>query len=205
MKRTPPTRRLAAAVTTAAVALLVVACGSSGPSPSGVATLPSASAGPAAAASAAPSPNASDLAAQGLAYANCIRSNGVPGWPDPDASGAFDKSLVRRAVGELGSPTYQQYLTASTACQDLLPANMREPTAAEVQQQWTDDRNFAQCMRSLGVVNAPDPVADGNGRPYFNLAGTGIDTKSPDILAKAQKCATQLHMSTLPHAAGGGS
>ena len=29
-----------------------------------------------------------------IAYARCLRSNGVPHWPDPDSSGVFDKSKL---------------------------------------------------------------------------------------------------------------
>jgi hypothetical protein len=31
---------------------------------------------------------------QALAYAGCLRSHGVPLWPDPESSGAFDKSKL---------------------------------------------------------------------------------------------------------------
>ncbi len=197
-------KRRAVLVFVASLALLVAACGGSGPSSTGVATLPSPSAVSSAEASAPPSPAASDLTAQGLAYARCMRSNGVPNWPDPNGSGGFDKRQISQATGDLGSPQYQQYLAASTACQNVLPANMREPTAAEVQQEWTDDRKFAQCMRDHGVANAPDPVADPNGQPYFDLTGTGIDPNSPQIQAWAQECVAQAHLSGLPRATGGG-
>jgi hypothetical protein len=198
-------KQATSAIAWAALAgLLLAACGGTQPSPSGVATLPGPSAGSTGAASLAPTPGASDLTAQAVAYAQCMRSNGVPAWPDPDGGGRFDKSGISRAVGDLGSPTYQQYLTAAAACADVLPANMREPTAAEVQQQWTDDRNFAQCMRDSGVPNAPDPVADDNGRPYFDLTGTNIDPNSPQIQAWAQACASQLHLSGLPQVSGSG-
>lgn len=187
----------------AGVALLVAACGS-GPGNNGIATLPSPSVGSAAQASPSPSPVPSDQVAQALAYAQCMRGHGVPAWPDPDGQGRFDKSMIIPAVGELGSPQYQTYLAASAACQDLLPTSMQGPTEAQIQQAWVDDRSFAQCMRALGVTNAPDPVADGNGMPYFDIAGTGIDPNSPQILAEAQQCQSQLHLSSLPRVSGGG-
>ena len=197
-------KRIAAAIATTALALLVAGCGGSSPSSTGVATLPSPSAGSTTQASQMPTPNASDQVAQALVYAQCMRSNGVPDWPDPNSSGGFDKSQIRPAVGDLGSPLYQQYQAAFTACQDRLPTNMREPTQAQLQQEWTDDRNFAQCMRNHGVPNAPDPVSDDHGRPYFNLSGTGIDRNSPQLIAAAQDCQSQLHLSTLPLVSSGG-
>lgn len=198
-------KRIAAVVATATVALLAAACSGSGATATGVAALPSPSAASTAQASPTLMPGASGQIAQALAYAQCMRAHGVPDWPDPNSSGVFDKSLVSNAVGQsLGTPQYQRYLHAASACQDLLPTNMRGPTQAQVQQAWVDDRNFAQCMRSLGVTNAPDPVADDEGRPYFNLSGTGIDPNSPQIKAKAQECQSQLHLASLPRASGGG-
>jgi hypothetical protein len=43
-----------------------------------------------------------------------------------------------------------------------------------VQQMLTVGRKFAQCMRSHGVSNWPDPTLDSQGRPFFNLSGHGI-------------------------------
>ena len=194
MKRT-------AAVTLAstAVSLLLAACGATAPTPSGVATLPSPSARASTPAGDAAAPAASDQLAQALAYAQCLRANGIPDWPDPDSRGVFDKSLVKRAA-----PNRTPQLDAAfNACENLLPTSMRGPTPAEVQQAWTDARSFLQCMRGLGVANAPDPASDDQGMPVFNLAGTGIDPRSPQILAKAQQCQSQLHLQSLPHVSVG--
>jgi hypothetical protein len=191
--------RTAAALAATALSLLLAACGGAPPNPSGVATLPSPSTGSAAQASGSAAPAASGEMAQALAYAQCLRANGIPDWPDPDSHGVFDKSLVVRAA-----PNRTPQLDAAfNACESLLPSSMQGPTPAQVQQAWTDDRSFVACMRALGVTNAPDPVSDDQGMPVFNLAGTGIDPKSPQILAKAQQCQTQLHMPALPHVSGG--
>jgi hypothetical protein len=197
------TRGPAALIAAAVLPLLLAACGS-GPAPTGVATVPSPGDGTAAGSSASPSPAASDQTAQALVYSRCMRSNGVPAFPDPDGAGMFDKMRIFQASGPVGSPQYQRYVTASAACQDLMPANMREPTQAQMQQEWTDDRNFAQCMRDAGLTNAPDPVADDHGRPYFDIAGTGIDPSSPRIQAMAHACQSQLHLATVPPVSGGG-
>ena len=157
--------------------------------------------GSAAQASGAESPGASDAIAQALAYAHCMRANGVPGWPDPDSHGVFDKSLVFRAAPNI-TP---QLEAAERACESVLPTSMQGPTPAQVQRAWTDARGFVQCVRALGLANAPDPVSDDQGLPVFNLSGTGIDPKSPQILAKAQQCQSQLHLSSLPRVSGGGS
>lgn len=86
-----------------------------------------------------------------LAYASCMRSHGVPNFPDPGSSGDFDKTTLQRLTRS--SPRYQ---TANHACGRLLPAG--GPTAAEVQQEWSGMASFARCMRSHGVPNWPDPT-----------------------------------------------
>jgi hypothetical protein len=132
-----------------------------------------------------------------LAYSRCVRSHGVPNFPDPDSSGnlpANAKDLMR------SSP---QFPAASTACQQLLPDG-GQPTQAERQQQlqqdWSQYRQFAQCMRDHGVPNFPDPTADPPHpeRPNFNLSAAGF-ASTPQIVAKAQECQSQLHLSQLPN------
>jgi hypothetical protein len=44
---------------------------------------------------------------------------------------------------------------------------------ALVQQMLTADRRLAQCMRSHGVPNFPDPTTDSNG-PVFDITAAGI-------------------------------
>jgi hypothetical protein len=194
-------RTAAVIVASTALSLLLAACSSTAPSSSGVAELPSPSASPASApqASGSATPAASDVLAQALAYAQCLRTNGIPDWPDPNSQGVFDKSQVMHAA-----PNRTPQLDAAfNACERLLPTSMQGPTPAQIQQAWTDDRSFVQCMRALGVTNAPDPVSDDNGMPVFNLTGTGIDPKSPQIVAKAQQCQSQLHMQSLPRVSNG--
>jgi hypothetical protein len=131
-----------------------------------------------------------------VAYSRCVRSHGVPSFPDPDSSGnlpAGAKDIMR---------TSPQFPAASTACQHLLP-NGGQPTQAErqqqLQQEWSQYRQFAQCMRNQGVPSFPDPTADPPHpeRPKFNLSAAGIGP-TPQIVARAQECQSQLHLSQLP-------
>ena len=55
----------------------------------------------------------SQLAAE-VRWARCLRSHGLPNFPDPDAQGAFDSSRFDES-----SPAFQ---TASNACKSLQPA-----------------------------------------------------------------------------------
>jgi hypothetical protein len=57
----------------------------------------------------APSPN---IAAE-LTWARCLRSHGVPSFPDPNNQGAFDSSKF--------DPTSPAFQSASNACKSLQP------------------------------------------------------------------------------------
>jgi hypothetical protein len=180
----PPAARTAAAIiATAAVALLAAACSGS----------PSSSGG---------SPNAGESTAStsAVAYSHCIRSNGVPNYPDPDSSGVLPKASAQ----ELGVSS-SQLQAAQRACQHLLPNNGGTLNASSlrqceltgdcpqtlVRQALTEGLKFARCMRSHGVPNWPDPTTDSEGRPYFDLSAHGFSRQqahSPQIRAKAGEC-----------------
>ncbi len=165
-----PRRARAAAVITvmAAAALLAAACGGS-PSSTG-------SGGPPNAGGSASSPSA-------VGYTSCMRSHGVPDYPDPDSSGQLPKITSGQQVGVSGS----RLNAAQGACQDLWP--YQPPTAAQQRQQLADDLKFAQCMRSHGLPNVPDPTTGPDG-PHFviSVSRDGFNPNSPQILAKAREC-----------------
>ncbi|MGY4771236.1 hypothetical protein ACXC9Q_30370 [Kribbella sp. CWNU-51] len=153
-----------------AVVLLTAACGG-GPSSSGSGD-PQGAEG-SASGSASPSP---------LAFSACMRSRGVSSFPDPDSSGAIPK------VGpqQLGVST-SRFQQAQGACAYLL-----QPSDAQVQQTLDGMRDFAQCMRSHGVSNWPDPSTDNDGQPVFDLRGQiNPDTQRIDTTSGA--CSHLLH------------
>ena len=151
-------RTAAAIVATSGLALLAAACGGSRAS------------------------HVPQLGSTAVAYASCIRSNGVRNWPDPNSSGVFDKSkLTSQQLGAANS----QVRAAQTACQHLLPNGGSGPTPARVQQVRAKALRFSQCMRSHGVPNFPDP--DSSGR-IPDPATVGIDQGSPKFEAGNQAC-----------------
>jgi hypothetical protein len=113
-----------------------------------------------------------------------MRSHGIPNFPDPASSGQIPKEEIR----QLGvSDSVLQ--TAQGACQRLWP--YQAPTQAQQRQQLADDLKFAQCMRSHGVPNFPDPTTvPPNGLVKFviSVSRDGFDPHSPQILAKAHEC-----------------
>jgi hypothetical protein len=133
-----------------------------------------------------------------VAYSHCMRSNGVPAFPDPASGGGIPKTSAQR-LGVSDS----RLRAAQNACQHLLPdATSLEQQArqcltagdcpqAVVQQMLTADRRFARCMRSHGVPNWPDPTLDSEGSPVFNLIPAGIthsQTHSQPITGKLGEC-----------------
>jgi hypothetical protein len=178
----PPIVRTAAVITaTSALALLAAACG--GSPGSRVAQLGSTT----------PKSSTSSSAAAAqqngiLAFSRCMRSHGVPNFPDPNSSGALPKSQVDQLAAS--SP---QFPPAHRACGHLLP-NGGQPTQAQVQQAWNDMRNFARCMRSHGVPNWPDPSATSqqDQRPFFHVPDS-IDPNAPQITTKIRACEHVLH------------
>ena len=155
----------------------------------------------AAACSGSPSSTASggsSTATRGLlAFAQCMRSNHVPNFPDPQA-GSGDKFPSAQQLGVSDSV----YQTAMNTCNHLLPAGVNDEfPPAEVQVLLVSMRRFSQCMRSHGMLGFPDPSTDSQGRPVFVLSGAvrnEFDATGKSAGNKLSAC-----MYLLPAALGG--
>ena len=132
-------RPLAALALTAMVAL-ISACGSNAPSQTGTGG----------------SNTAANLA-KAVKFAQCMRANGVPAFPDPDASGQLTIDGVANGSSvDTSSPAFTQ---AISACKDLEPAGFMGHQRSPEQQKVA--LKFAQCMRDNGVPDFPDPTPNG--------------------------------------------
>jgi hypothetical protein len=161
------------AVATALVGfgLLVAACGGSGGSANpGVASAGSSGGGHKASTGTKPST---------LAYAKCIQSHGFPSFPEPGANGSLSIG-PGQSLPDVNSPKFQ---AAAKTCASLNP-NGQAPSSSQQTQYLAAELKFAQCMRSHGVANFPDPTSSGS----FNLQG--IDVNSPQVQAANSACAT---------------
>ncbi len=114
-----------------------------------------------------------------LAFARCMRSNGVANYPDPTSSGLVKESLQQ--LGVSGS----RFQSASRACNHLLPNGGSGPNPARVQQVKAQALQFSRCVRTHGVPNFPDP--DSHGR-IPDPASVGVDQRSPKFEAANQAC-----------------
>ena len=119
--------------------------------------------------------------------AHCMRSHGVPTFPDPTSSGQIPKTQVVSA--SKSNPS--RFDSADSACRHLLPNGGNGETPAQIAQDWSEFRDFARCMRSHGVSNWPDPTSRSttDRRPAFDITAVGLDGHSPQLRATAQQCA----------------
>jgi hypothetical protein len=108
-----------------------------------------------------------------------MRSHGVPNYPDPTRSG-----LVKESLQQLGVSS-SQFQAASSDCNHLLPNGGSGPNPAQVQQERAQALEFAQCVRSHGVANFPDPGSDGR---IPDPATIGINQGAPKFEAANQAC-----------------
>jgi hypothetical protein len=134
-----------------------------------------------------------------VAYSACMRSHGVPAFPDPDSGGDVPKGDAQH----FGVST-ARLQAAQRACQPLLPAGGSLDQRTEecmssgncppalVQELLTVERTFAQCMRSHGLAHWPDPSLDSQGRPIFVISISkdlgGVDPHAPQISNTEDEC-----------------
>lgn len=187
--RQPWLKRTTALATMACIALLATACGG-GSSP---------------AASAARRPTRVHAA---LAYARCMRSHGVPDFPDPDSNGNFHLGNNQHGGGSQGGGSQgggsnsgisqepnsvsSQQTAANQVCNHLLNVGP-QLNAAQTQHALRQLVKYAQCMRAHGVPDFPDPqtTSGGIGVPggfTFNTSGLNLGQKSPRYQAASRAC-----------------
>ena len=141
------------------------------------------------AAKASPSANAYQ---QALAFARCMRSHGVPDFPDPQSGSGGGFTISNDSPGGDLDPSSTAYQSAMTACQSLLPndkGGSRGMTAADKQKLLA----FSACMRSHGVPDFPDPTFNSNGAGVSITGGQSSDL-NPNSAAfqSAQKACQSL-------------
>ena len=191
------TGRLSAVVTVVAVSFGLSACDGSS-SPHLAATSGSSTATAGAAANSDPT-GPGDIQSALLAFARCMRSNGVPTFPDP-RGGGFQVSGLDRS-----SPAFN---AAQVKCQKFLPAGPGSgpPPSAQALASMV---KVSQCMRRHGILDFPDPQTSVPAHPFGGGAGKGgvisdidgvilvfpgtLDTQSAAFTRAAAACAFPLH------------
>lgn len=121
---------------------------------------------------------------QALKYAQCMRSHGLPSFPDPSSNGSFSFSGSPKAMAG--------FQTADQACRKLLPAG-KPPSPAQQAKMRQQALEFSACMRSHGFPQFPDPTFSNGGIQIRLDKNAGMDPNSPRFQQAQQAC-----MSFLP-------
>jgi hypothetical protein len=160
------------AIALAVAGVLVAGC-SGGPADPGVAGVSSATASPSQSATVSGE-------AEALQYAACMRSHGVPDFPDPTVqNGSVGFSITAGDGVDQNSPQYQ---SARQACSSLRGGGTANSGSGNL----AKELKFAQCMRSHGVPDFPDPNKNGG------FSGTSTVNPSSPTFQKAQSTCMQL-------------
>ena len=116
----------------------------------------------------------------------CMRTHGMPNFPDPNGQGQVQMSGV--------NPQSPSFEAAQRACAKYSPNGGKPPTAAQQQQAEAQALKFSECMRSHGISDFPDPqVSSSGGHVSIGIrisAGKSSDLNpnSPQFQAAQKAC-----------------
>ncbi len=129
-----------------------------------------------------------------LAFSACMRSHGVPSFPDPSTGGG---GLNLNGTGI--NPFSPSFKTAQATCHKLLPGG--GPGAHPASEQQKEQLvATSECMRRHGVSGFPDPtstpptspkgysIMEGLASNLFLLVPSTIDVRSPAFKRAAKTC-----------------
>ena len=127
----------------------------------------------------------------GIRFADCMRANGYPSYPDPSGGGGGVQ--IPDSV-DVNSPAFQH---AQKACGGLIPGPGGRPAATA--QQTATLLALSRCMRAHGVSGFPDPVSSppaspagmalAFGRPgAFIVVPQTLQPQSPVFRTAAKAC-----------------
>jgi hypothetical protein len=190
MKRTTLTLAVLASTT-----LFAAGCGGSSPSSSVAHLSSSTSTGsdPSGGSSSSPEGGA-PTQQQMVALAQCMRSHGVPEFPEPVEGKLIVHNSNRNGHATGINPESAQFQAAQKACAKFAPNGGKPPSPAEQAKAQEQALKFSQCMRTHGVPSFPDPeFLHGGGAVRIRLGGkrggpSGIDPNSPQFQAAQKAC-----------------
>ena len=103
------------------------------------------------------------------------------------SSPAFDSSRNAASSTTSAAPDHRGTISVGSVEQCMKTDDCPH---ALVRQVLNQERRFAQCMRSRGVPNWPEPTIDSRGRPVFavSISKDGFNPYSTPIWAKSNEC-----------------
>jgi hypothetical protein len=126
---------------------------------------------------------------QALAFAKCMRSNGVPQFPAPTGQGNFNTAQIYALVDNSAQANNAMHL-----CRSVLPNAGTGLTVEQIQQiqqqNITEAVKAAHCMRAHGITNFPDPAAttQASGVNWNPVFSAGFPNDSPGYAAAYKAC-----------------
>lgn len=160
------------AAATVALGVTVAGCSTGQSSPTDAAATSSGGSG---------SPSATALA-QAVAYSQCMRSHGVPNFPDPVQTPSGHYGYRTNGI----DPNSTAFQGALQACKALpSPWNSTSQQLSPSQQQaWL---NWSQCVRAHGEPSFPDPTFSGT-----EVHDSGVGSSSPQLQSAMDACKSQM-------------
>lgn len=117
-------------------------------------------------------------------FAECMRNNGVSGFPDPNALGQLTIDAV--ANGSSVNTNTATFKAAMSACKNLEPPGFTGPKVTP--QLRTARLAFAQCVRDHGVRDFPDPTPNGPLIDTRRIPSANTPAGMSALHAAMQKC-----------------
>ncbi len=115
-----------------------------------------------------------------VAYAQCMRANGLPNFPDPDKNG-------RMALPSDIDSNSAEFKKATEKCKQYMGSGGAPNLGANDLWSQDDKLKYARCMRENGVPSFPDPEADGMFPPFGQ--GNAVDPDSALFKQADKACA----------------
>lgn len=136
-----------------------------------------------------------------LAFAQCMRDQGVE-MDDPQPGAARGGARLLRPEGPRGLDELDEGFTAARdACVHILEAARPELDPVAEQERLETQLRLAQCIREGGYPDYPDPALDADGRLQRSggrvLAELGIDVRSEAFAAVLSTCVTELGLAAV--------
>jgi hypothetical protein len=142
-------------------------------------------------------PSSDDIDEQRLAFAQCMRDNGIP-MADPGSESGPGTGF--RDLQDVDPDTLD---SALQACDSMRPNGGGRNAADLSDADKQSLLDMAQCLRGEGFA-VPDPTFDGRGGFLRPGPDSGIDPRDPEFQAALESCSSEIGW-TRPGSRGGAS
>ena len=124
--------------------------------------------------------------ANALKFSECMRKHGITNFPDPTVQDNPHEKGVGFSMPAGVDDNSPQFKSAAKSCQKL--TGFGHPSPAVLQALMAAGVKFAECMRSHGIANYPDPVEHGSNIQLGPGPDSGFDMNSPTVKAAQKAC-----------------